>query len=170
VLDACKLSPGATPDELVALETHLGLALPVSLKGFLADHNGQAKDAKLGLHLGRMFLSTEGIRAQWDNWRSIDEDAMNEDCAEFMSSQPEGTIKTMYTNPLWIPLTHDFGGNHVGLDFDPDVRGTRGQVIAFGRDEDQKQLLAGSFDEFLPRFVAELRGADWTFADKFRRG
>ena len=63
----------------------------------------------------------------------------------------------MYANPLWIPLTHDGGGNHAGLDFDPDTKGRPGQVIVFGRDMDTKRLVAPNFETFLDIFAAELR-------------
>jgi cell wall assembly regulator SMI1 len=168
LLVACKLNEAATPEEIAALEAHVGQSLPTSLKAFLSAHNGQAANAKLGLYAGREVLSTKSIALQWDTWRSIDETAMNADCAEFMTSEPPGTIKPMYTNRCWIPLTHDYAGNHVGLDFDPDTGGRRGQVIAYGRDEDQKLLLAPSFEEFLPILIAEIRAADWSFADEAR--
>lgn len=67
----------------------------------------------------------------------------------------------MYTNPKWIPLTHDGGGNHIGLDFDPGALGTPGQVIRFGRDEDDKVLLAPSFSVFLDQLVTALQTATW---------
>src|SRR5689334_9642587 len=106
LIDQCSLNPGATEEALDELEAHLGQGLPASLKGFLSKINGQSPDATIGLYLGRLLLSTEGIREQWDSWRAIDEDAMNEDCADFMSSEPEGVIKPMYSNRRWIPLTH----------------------------------------------------------------
>jgi cell wall assembly regulator SMI1 len=168
LLAAARINPGATRQELQDLETHLGLGLPESLKSFLTEHNGQSDDAKVGAYVGSQLLSTKGIRAQWDNWRSIDEEDMNADCAEFMSSKPEGFIKPLYCNRHWIPLTHDDGGNHVGLDFDPDLKGTRGQVIVFGRDEDEKALFASSFDDFLTTLVTKLRSADWSFAESER--
>ncbi|MCW4453348.1 SMI1/KNR4 family protein [Flavobacterium sp. MXW15] len=162
LLAACMLNPGATPAEISDLELHLGIELPPGLKAFLSEHNGQSDKARVGIYQGSQLLSTHGIRARWDSWRAIDEADMNADCAEFMSSKPEGVIKPMYTNPRWIPLTHDYGGNHIGLDYDPDTKGTTAQVIAFGRDEDQKVLVADSFDEFLTGFVAELHDTDWT--------
>jgi len=168
LLDACQLNPGATAEQLKELEEHIQQPLPPTLSSFLSEHNGQDSTATLGLYLGREVLSTEGIRRQWDAWRSIDEALMNEDCADFMSSEPPGAIKPMYTNHRWIPLTHDYGGNHIGLDFDPDTGGVAGQMIIFGRDEDQKRLLANSFQEFLPLMVAELREADWSFANDLR--
>jgi cell wall assembly regulator SMI1 len=50
---------------------------------------------------------------------------------------------------------------HIGLDFDPGVSGTSGQVITFGRDEDTKRLLATSFCDFLSQWVDELDRASW---------
>jgi cell wall assembly regulator SMI1 len=166
LLERCRLNPGVTRADIEELEAHLGVALPASLTAFLAQHNGQANEAAVGVYLGCLLLSTQGIRSQWDTWRSIDEEAMNEDCAEFMSSEPKGAIKPMYTNRQWIPLTHDFGGNHVGLDFDPDIDGNEGQVITFGRDEDQKRLIADSFEDFIPILISEMRDGDWSFADE----
>jgi cell wall assembly regulator SMI1 len=157
-LEQMELRPGASAESLDRLERHLGLELPVSLRSFLSIHDGQDGFALL---LGYQFLSTDGIRKHWDTWRSIDEPAMNEDCAEFMQAEPEGFAKPVYTNRLWIPLTWDYGGNHMGLDFDPDRLGRAGQVITFGRDEDTKHLLADDFDGFVERCIAWLEGATW---------
>jgi cell wall assembly regulator SMI1 len=157
-LDRMQLQQGAASGALHQLERHLGIQLPASVKSFLSVHDGQAG---FGLMLGERFLSTEGIRTEWDVWRSIDEEEMNRDCAEFMKSQPEGVIKVMYTNRLWIPLTSDAGGNHIGLDYDPDHRGRVGQVISFGRDEDTKRLLANDFDGFVEQCISWLDGATW---------
>lgn len=168
LLSAAMLNSGASSEELAALERHVGMTLPTSLRQFLSEHNGQSNKAKFGIYKGSQILSTDGICAQWDTWKGIDSELMNADCAEFMSSKPEGVIKSMYTNQRWIPLTHDWAGNHVGLDFDPDTRGKIGQVIAFGRDQDEKVLLADSFDEFLHNFASELRITDWKFADEHR--
>ena len=168
LLAATSLNSGATTQDLKGLEQHLGVELPTAVGAFLSEHNGQSERAKVGVYLGSKILSTGDIRDQWNTWRSIDEEAMNAECADFMSSKPEGVVKPMYTNRLWIPLTNDFGGNHVGLDFDPDHNGKRGQVIMFGRDVDQKFLIADSFDEFLNELIPKLRAADWSFANKYR--
>jgi cell wall assembly regulator SMI1 len=160
-IDAIKLNPGATLLELDELENHLGVVLPVDLKAFLSIHNGQEDDGA-GIVFAEQLLSTKNIRRCWDDWRGIDENEMNEDCAEFMESYPEGYIKPMYTNKKWIPLTHDYGGNHIGIDFDPDEKGSAGQVITYGRDEDTKRLIASNFSEFLTKLNASLKKAQWT--------
>lgn len=150
---------GATETELQDLESHLGVQLPEALRAFLKVHNGQGEGA--GIAFGFQLLSTQEIRQQWDNWRSIDEEEMNRDCADFMGSSPEGFIKAMYCNKKWIPITHDWGGNHIGIDFDPDEKGHNGQVIAFGRDEDIKRVIAGGFPAFVVQLVEFLERATW---------
>lgn len=132
---------------------------PDSLKEFLSVHDGQ--DGRAGLVSGQHLLSAETIRREWDMWRSLDEVAINADCVDFMASHPKGAIKPMYTNRFWIPLTKDWGGNHIGLDFDPDAQGTFGQVIRFGRDQDTKLLIAEDFDAFIEKLVESLSDSKW---------
>lgn len=157
-LGEMKLLPPARDEEVAELELHIGIRLPDSVRRFVTIHNGQAG---FGLIYGQQLLSVAGIRREWDNWRDIDEGEMNADCAEFMRSDPEGVVKLNYYNRAWIPLTHDAGGNHIGLDFDPDTLGTRGQVIVFGGDEDTKRLIAHSFDAFLDGYMLWLEHAEW---------
>ncbi|WP_185825827.1 SMI1/KNR4 family protein [Xanthomonas sp. SI] len=157
-LDAIALRQGTDLAALHGLEQHLGVALPDSVKTFLLAHDGQDGP---GLFFGQQLLSVAGIRAQWDTWRSIDEAEMNADCAEFMRSDPEGAIKPMYCNRAWIPLTHDWGGNHHGLDFGPDIQGHSGQIIAFGRDEDTKVRLASDFQKYVETLIEWLQSATW---------
>jgi cell wall assembly regulator SMI1 len=153
-----KLNSGASTEDIDALEEHLGVSLPDELKDFLSIRDGQ-NDEGAGIVFGEQILSPSSIKRCWDDWRGIDEEEMNEDCADFMESDPEGYIKPMYTNRKWIPLTHDWGGNHIGIDFDPDAKGTIGQIIAFGRDEDTKRLIASNFSEFLSKLVNSLKSA-----------
>ena len=157
-LDAIALRPGADPAELQSLEQYLGVILPEAVKHFWRVHDGHEG---AGFFFGQQLWSVAGIREQWDVWRSIDEAEMNEDCADFMRSEPEGVIKPMYCNQGWIPLTNDWGGNHHGLDFDPDVKGDIGQIIAFGRDEDTKVRMASDFQQYVEMLIEWLQSATW---------
>ncbi|WP_431113112.1 SMI1/KNR4 family protein [Variovorax paradoxus] len=167
LLEASKLNPGASPEEIRGLERHIGVQLPESLKKFLMAHNGQAEDG-VQFFIEGMLLSTSRIRYQWDVWRSIDEDEGNKNAADQMSSEPPGCIKLLYSNRNWIPLTHDFSGNHVGIDFDPDIAGTKGQIISFGADEDEKKVFAASFEEFSQQMLRTITEADWSDFAEFR--
>lgn len=64
------------------------------------------------------------------------------------TSFPEGAIKKKYFNPNWIPILFDNLGNYIGIDLDPDVNGTVGQVINFGRDEEEMFVIADSLEQF----------------------
>ena len=156
------LNPPAPTEAIASLEQHIGLSLPQSFKELLATHDGQGSKQKCGLFFGDEFLSVSEIRAQWDNWMSLETEDLNEELAASMSSQPPGVIKPLYLNAKWVPFTHDGGGNHSGLDLDPGPRGRLGQVIAFGRDVEEKKLLAGSFEDFLAQFLRRLQSVRWS--------
>ncbi|MEO5975559.1 MAG: SMI1/KNR4 family protein [Chryseolinea sp.] len=65
------------------------------------------------------------------------------------TSFPEGAIKKKYFNPNWVPIIFDNLGNYIGIDLDPDENGTVGQIIVFGRDEEDMFVIADSFHRFL---------------------
>ncbi|MFT3777906.1 MAG: hypothetical protein QM772_06450 [Ottowia sp.] len=58
-------------------------------------------------------------------------------------------------------MTNDWGGNHHGVDFDPDTRGQAGQIIAFGRDEDTKVRLALDYQQYVENLIEWLQSATW---------
>ncbi|CAH7666779.1 expressed protein [Phakopsora pachyrhizi] len=80
-----------------------------------------------------------------------------------MSSCPSGWVREVYSHPGWLPLLSDRAGNYIGVDLNPPelettsplsahsrpVRGggqghalpEAGQVIAFGREIDEKVVL-----------------------------
>lgn len=157
--DSITLNAGARPEQIHDLEEHIGQKLPNLLRQLLLVHNGQNSGS--GLVYGYELLSTEQIKENWNNWRLVEADGMNDECADFMSSRPPGVIKALYTNSKWIPFAHDYGGNHFGIDFDPAEAGLVGQIIAFGRDEDEKQLKAQNIEDFFSTLLSNLRKASW---------
>lgn len=111
-----------------------------------------------GLVYGLPLLPIEEAREEWASWQRLletDPD-LDEDCAEFMTSLPPGAIEPHYIYRGWFPLTSDGYGNHLGVDLLPGPTGTRGQVILFGRNEDEKLLVAHSVTDFLGWYAAEL--------------
>lgn len=67
----------------------------------------------------------------------------------YLTSFPTGCIKPIYYNVGWLPLIKDHGGNFIGIDLDPDEKGTAGQVIVYGRDDTDMFVVANSWTEFL---------------------
>lgn len=89
------------------------------------------------------------IIAYGDGRHTVDRNFFDFDNALTLTSTPEGAIKKKYFHIKWIPLISDFAGNYIGIDLDPDLNGTHGQVIIFGRDEEHMIVLANSWDDFL---------------------
>jgi cell wall assembly regulator SMI1 len=152
--------PGASEKAIEGLERHVGLQLPEDFKAFYRIHDGQGKRA-YGLVFGLELLSIGRIKQEWDNWNGLG-DELNAELAHAMSSEPKGFVQPLYLNPRWIPFTTDQTGTHLGMDFDSDRKGVAGQVIAFGRNENKKKVLARSFRDYVHLFVEQLRTIDWS--------
>jgi cell wall assembly regulator SMI1 len=71
------------------------------------------------------------------------------------TSTPKNTIQKKYFHYKWLPVFADYGGNYIGIDLDPDSKGKKGQVINFGRDEEDMFVLAENLDDFFDKLLAE---------------
>ncbi|SGY99881.1 BQ5605_C034g11311 [Microbotryum silenes-dioicae] len=107
-----------------------------------------------------------------------------------MSSFPNGWVRSRYSHPGWLPLLTDRCGNYIGVDLDPPPPpprsstastsrvpglaargyGQPGQVIAFGREIDQKVVLfpgdgSGGWARFLAAFVEDVERGEFAVLD-----
>ncbi len=144
------LNPPATETELREAEEELGMVLPPDLKELYQIHNGESEGGP-GLFFGLPFLSLADLLSEWRIWAGLE--------AEYAAvgdhySVPAGWIKERYINRNWLPISKDWGGNHLGLDLDPDEMGRKGQVINFGRDEEMKYVIALTLTDLL-RFIRD---------------
>ncbi|WP_051878474.1 SMI1/KNR4 family protein [Chryseobacterium sp. FH1] len=71
------------------------------------------------------------------------------------TSTPENAIQKKYFHYKWLPVFSDSGGNYIGIDLDPDINGTKGQVINFGRDEEDMFVLAENLEQRFDKLLAE---------------
>lgn len=92
-----------------------------------------------------------------DGRQEVERSFYNFDNGMPFTSVPENAIRKTYFHAKWVPLFSDYGGNFIGIDLDPDAAGTRGQVINFGRDEEQMQVLGQSLHGFLRLVLEELQ-------------
>jgi cell wall assembly regulator SMI1 len=72
------------------------------------------------------------------------------------TSTPENAIRKIYFHYKWVPVFSDYSGNFIGIDMDPGETGRKGQVINFGRDEEDMVVLAESLESFFDLVLAEL--------------
>ena len=179
------LNPPATSTELEHTESKLSVSFPPELKELYLRHNGQngklassllngAPVSEENIHLWRVipglfygleFLPLEEVVSRWESWvEALDNPYVSVDQMNLLArSHNPGHVKEVYINRKWIPITS--GSDHLGLDFDPAPKGTIGQVINFGRDEDVKFVVALSFGEFLNWYVLQLESGNYKITE-----
>ncbi|WP_341528701.1 SMI1/KNR4 family protein [Nostoc sp. UHCC 0302] len=153
------LNNGATENEIKVLENQIETQLPVSFTKFYKWHNGQKNGSYPGLFYGLEFMTLEETVKNWKVWKELIDKGING--VILGESHIPGKIKAMYANKKWIPFAYDWGGNHLGIDLDPGVKGTVGQVINFGRDEDTKFVFADDLQTFLNWFITQLESGNY---------
>lgn len=152
------LAPGCSEAALAEFEELVGRDFPESLKALYRWHDGQKGKASTGPFFGLTFLPLAEALKHWASWKDLVEEWSDEDMAaasDFCSSVPPGAIKPLYANRYWIPFAYDYGGNHLGVDLDPAEQGSVGQVINFGRDEEEKFVVASSVEAFVEWLVEQ---------------
>lgn len=149
--------------EIRQVEENMNLKFPSDLKEWYLCNNGEEE---YGISiLGLRFLPLNEMYREWKVWEDLRED-WNEE--EGYTSYPDGYIKKMYINRHWIPFSHDGGGNHIGIDLDPDKKGTYGQIINFGRDEEDKFVIASTLKDFLQLLIDIYKNEFSIVKDEYR--
>lgn len=179
------LNEGCSLEELAEIEDEISVKLPQSLKDFYLIHNGQKDENFFGLFYGVSLLPLKKILEEMSVWNGIideyGEEGMKENFDNFQMSFMPDKLKAKYANKKWIPFAIICDNCYLGLDFDPEINGIAGQVINFGREEEQKAVLANSFEEFLNGFIHEIENGNYlidlkegfipkAFKDRFFRG
>jgi len=156
------LNGPASIKEIESVEEKVGVKFPVEFKELYLAYNGQKGEINTGPFYGLTFLTLDQMYDEWESWATIvDNDGENEFLSDLCSSHVKGAVKSDYANKKWVPFAYDGGGNFLGLDFDPSDRGTSGQVINFGADENVKYILGSSFSEFVDWYVDQLEKGNY---------
>ena len=143
------LNPPVNVKILEDFSKKTGLQLPDDLIHYYINHHDGQKETICGLFFGLNFMSIENIAAEYNKIHQFFDGSLRQELSEGLRSHPENAIKRIYYHDKWIPLASDGGGNYLGIDTDPDTNGTFGQIINFGRDEDEMYVIARSFTELL---------------------
>jgi cell wall assembly regulator SMI1 len=111
------------------------------------------------------FLSTEMVSRVWSEWDALRRDLPRHQLEGLHGgtrSMAHGVVRPLYTSPGWVPLWADpVRADYVGLDFDPGKAGRPGQIINFGRNEDEHFQCATDFEDLLAFLVEEVEGGGW---------
>ncbi|MEK3911270.1 SMI1/KNR4 family protein [Paenibacillus sp. FSL H7-0331] len=137
-----RLNGPAAPEAINHLEAVTGYHFPEAFKQFYAIYDG---DKGLGgIYMGLEGLSIDNMRIHWNHNRLYSSNLQSD-----VISYESNKIKEVSFHPDWFPIAHDGGGNYLGMDFSPGAKGTYGQLINYGRDEQQLYVISESFESFL---------------------
>lgn len=152
IYEKLKIKQKNFPEEYINdIEKKLGFELTNELKEWFS-MIGEAKYGVDGFLMGIEPFSIDEMYEEWKSWREFDGDEELNN-PRYYSSWPARKIKCRYTNPKWIPLGHTYDSNYIGVDLDPDMEGKVGQIIDFGRDQNEKTVLADSITEYLQKMI-----------------
>lgn len=138
-----------------------GHNLPEEVKALYLENDGQKHGSVSGVWMGLEFLSLENVLTQWRGWQEFALDDAWADLSENSTSYPPNAIQPVYAHVGWVPLAYDWGGNHFGVDLAPGPAGRIGQIINFGRDENNKYVMASSLEAFLEWQLAQLQSGNF---------
>ena len=161
--------PPASDTSILAAEAAFGVKLPDDLRSSLAIHNGDAtkKAGDEGWQSDGPFadfelLSLGSMLSEWQVWQ----DSASK---EGLEPKPEGPVKALWWNPLWIPFTVIGGSTwHYCIDLDPDEGGQPEQIIEIADDESWRRVIAPSFRSFLRGIAKDLEAGRYSLDDEGR--
>ena len=161
------LNPGATDDQVTALESELGFSLPDAFKASLAVHNGEDDGwpCKVFANHGA-YLSTSRIVEEWRQRQQFGED-IEEDPEELLQQgviTVDGPVKPKMFLRHWVPFMECNGDVFWAMDFSPAAGGTEGQIIQVDWEGCSWNVVANSFTDFLENYVTALERGDYTNA------
>lgn len=165
------LKEGIPVDKVTQFERERSIHLPEDVRQFLQLINGEGvhdDGTQSGFLMGLSLLSLADIEREMNIWQEVMDD--NPAFAEWHSvSYPPDCIQEVYCDPKhWIGLAVDGCGNSIGIDLKPGPKGRVGQVIVFGRDYDDKCVIANNWTQFLDECVSFIeRGESFKVDDNF---
>jgi cell wall assembly regulator SMI1 len=149
------LAAPATDADLMKLHFAAEHPVPASLAELYRYCDGErwGREEFIGIFFDYCLMGTQktiGDIALLRSTASFWQDSMHE---LNLQSDPAGTVQPMVYVDGWFPFASDSGGNYFAVDMVPDVNGTVGQIISFGRDERVNYQFAPDMKTFL-EFVA----------------
>lgn len=148
-----RLEPGASGEQIRALERAVGAGLPEEFAALYRWRDGQSPGCYKALHDNFMFspLAAAGRARK----------ALNDllDGGEF--------DRENWWRPGWVPFLDNGGGDHLCLDLEGTFTGRRGQVLEFRHDDAERAVLFPDFASYLEALVRSLEETEWEEGEQF---
>jgi cell wall assembly regulator SMI1 len=154
------LNPGASSAQLDRLEQMVGY-IDSDVRELYSLHNGCKRGNMYSMGLfGFEFMSIDEIIKNLNGMGRL-QNAQND------IENKDGKIRANVFNYGWLPIMADSSGNFIGVDYYPTENGTVGQVINFGRDEQEQYVFAPSLKDFLKYLMGLTRNRGMFVCQKF---
>lgn len=168
------LNPGASEEQIAALEVELGQSIPADFRESLLIHNGESDGwpCKVFADYGA-YLGTEGILENWKQRKQIAAEIEN-----YMDEMPdpeqqirdgiitvEGPVQPKLFLKDWIPIMDSNGDVFWALDMNPAEGGSPGQVIAVDLEGCSWMVVADSFGSFIRDYAQALEDGAYRVVD-----
>lgn len=163
------LQPPVSDDDLKALESLIGKALPDDFKTLYRWHNGQDKADTVANFVGTMvFLGLGRIIAQYT--ANMNDDNYRQDIADFLSDNddidkkvnPQGFV----SKPSWLPFMSDYSRCSLYVDLQEGELGKFGRVIFVDLDYDMAFVVADSIFELIKTFAEDLQAGRYQLSQE----
>jgi cell wall assembly regulator SMI1 len=169
------LAGPASAEQIAEVERVTGQTLPAGVKEVWRLNDGQketmiastANDA-IACIPTLSFLSTELAISIWREWDKLRRTDKGIDELQSCGRSPEdGVVQPLYTHPGWIPLWSDpTRADFIGVDLAPGPKGQSGQIINFGRDEEEHRCYAPRFEDLLQILIEEVERGAWPASER----
>lgn len=165
--------PGASEADVEAAEAAIGRRLPAELRALYAISDGQvdwyalahgpdgSTDRERGRWVGSVFgagwtfAPLTGLVQDWTGWQEVragsTPEQLRDDFDDVIDVRGTDPVLGVYTHADWVAFAVDGGGNALAVDLAPAARGTAGQVIVIGPDEDLRRVVATGVVALLQR-------------------
>lgn len=159
--------PGATEEEIQAVEAALAIAFPEEVKASYRIHNGSSRQSLIG-GPGQGLWELCSLEEVVSYWNMLEKYATGwkvdraQDGWLDVHGQPI-LVRAEGWNLRWIPLLHS-DGTFLCLDFAPTPYGHMGQIIA-NDPVDGPTWVAPSWLAFLSTFADDLEAGEYCFED-----
>jgi len=159
--------PGATEEEIQAVEAALGIAFPEDVKASYHIHNGSNRQALIGdpdQNLWELCSLTEVV----SYWEMLEKYAAGwkVDLAHagwFDGNGQPILVRVECWNVKWVPLLNS-NGTLICLDLAPTPHGHIGQIIT-NDPENGTQWVAPSWQAFLSTFADDLEAGEYRYEE-----
>jgi cell wall assembly regulator SMI1 len=143
------LKKGVAAGEFAAAEKELGFKLPAELRESYRAYSGDDSRQIFPCSDGISFylMPFETVVREWKMMKELADLGEFNDIDGRVKNDKE--IRRTWWNANWIPFAGNGGGDYFCVDLDPAEGGTKGQVIHFRHDAEDRTLLSRSLRGFL---------------------